>query len=102
VVAERQGNTGFSVGNSGNGFYSNVCTGNPNQPFSPVEAPMGSGNTFSNICYSNTNLATLPPSTCRSYGGRAQGAGQAWPAQPPVILRCPALVPRSGRRGATA
>jgi hypothetical protein len=59
-------NTGFSVGSGGNGFYSNTCTGNPNQPFNPVEAPMGSGNTFANNCYSNTDITTLPPSTCPS------------------------------------
>lgn len=60
------GNTGLSVGSGGNGFYDNICTGNANQPFSPVEAPMGSGNTFSNLCYSTTDIATLPPSTCKS------------------------------------
>jgi hypothetical protein len=60
------GNAGLSVGSGGNAFYTNICTGNPNQPFSPVEAPMGSGNIFSNICYSNTDIATLPPSTCKS------------------------------------
>ncbi|HVB41839.1 MAG TPA: right-handed parallel beta-helix repeat-containing protein [Streptosporangiaceae bacterium] len=58
--------TGISVASGGNGFYVNECTGVTNQPFSPVEAPMGSGNTFSNICYTNTNIASLPPSTCKS------------------------------------
>lgn len=56
--------TGLSIASGGNGFYSNICTGT-NQPFSP-EPAMGSGNTFSNICYTNTNIATLPPSTCKS------------------------------------
>lgn len=60
------GNTGLSIASGGNGFYSNICTGDSSQPFSPVEPAMGSGNTFSNICYSNTNIATLPPSTCKS------------------------------------
>lgn len=60
------GNTGLSIASGGNGFYSNICTGVTNQPFSPVEPGMGSGNTFSNLCYSSTNIATLPPSTCKS------------------------------------
>ncbi len=58
-------NTGFSVASGGNGFYANSCTG-ANQPFSPAEAAMGANNTFSNICYTNTNIAALPPSTCKS------------------------------------
>jgi Right handed beta helix region len=61
------GSTGLDVASGGNRVYNNACTGVPNQPFSPVEAPMGSGNTFSNICYSHTNIAAaLPPSTCKS------------------------------------
>ena len=59
-------NTGLSIASGGNGFYSNICTGNLNQPFSPVEPGMGSSNTFSNICYSNTNIGSMPPSTCKS------------------------------------
>jgi hypothetical protein len=59
------GDTGVSIGSGGNGFYSNACTG-VNEPFSPATAAMGTGNTFSNICYSNTNIAGLPPSTCKS------------------------------------
>jgi hypothetical protein len=59
------GDTGLSIASGGNGFYSNACTG-VDQPFSPAEAAMGAGNSFSNICYSNTNIAGLPPSTCHS------------------------------------
>jgi Right handed beta helix region len=59
------GSVGFSVGSGGNGFYDNPCANNPNQPFSPVEPAMGSGNTFSNICYSSTNISGLPPSDCK-------------------------------------
>ncbi len=59
-------NTGLSIASGGNGFYTNMCTDVTNQPFSPVEAPMGSGNTFSNICYTNTNIADLPPADCKS------------------------------------
>lgn len=59
------GSVGLSVGSGGNGFYNNPCANNPDQPFSPVEAAMGSGNTFSNICYSSTNIPSLPPSDCK-------------------------------------
>jgi hypothetical protein len=37
-----------------------------NQPFSPVEGAMGANNTFTNLCYSTTNIAGLTPSTCKS------------------------------------
>jgi hypothetical protein len=57
--------SGLAVASGGNGFYSNACNGFVNQPFSPVEPPMGSGNTFSNLCYNSTNIATLPPSICK-------------------------------------
>ena len=58
------GNTGTSIGSGGNGFFVNPCT-NSNQPFSP-EAPMGSGNTFTNVCYSATDIASLqPPQPCK-------------------------------------
>ena len=57
-------NTGVSIGSGGNGFFVNPCT-NSNQPFSP-EAPMGSGNTFTNVCYSATDIASLqPPQPCK-------------------------------------
>jgi hypothetical protein len=55
---------GFAVASGGNGFYANVCT-SVNQPFSP-ETAMGTGNTFSNLCYNTTNIATLPPPVCKS------------------------------------
>ena len=57
-------NVGFSIASGGNGFYVNFCAGQ-NQPFSP-EAGMGAGNTFSNLCYTSTNIATLPPPSCKS------------------------------------
>ena len=57
--------TGIDIASGGNGFYVNACTG-VNQPFSPVEPAMGSGNTFSNICYMTTNIAGLPPANCKS------------------------------------
>lgn len=57
--------SGISVGGGGNGFYSNACT-NLDQPFSPVETAMGTGNSFSNLCYSTTSISGLPPSTCKS------------------------------------
>jgi hypothetical protein len=53
-------NTGNSIGSGGNGFFANPCT-NSNEPFSPVEAPMGSNNTFTNVCYSSTDIASLQP-----------------------------------------
>lgn len=59
-------NSGISIASGGNGFYYNICAGGVNQPFSPVEPSMGAGNTFSDICYSTTNVAGLPPSTCNS------------------------------------
>ena len=51
---------GYSIASGGNGFFFNPCTGS-NVPVSPVEAPMGSGNTFTNICYSSTDIASLEP-----------------------------------------
>jgi nitrous oxidase accessory protein NosD len=58
------GSVGLGVASGGNGFYADACTGQ-NVPFSP-EAAMGTGNTFSNLCYPTTNIAELPPSTCKS------------------------------------
>lgn len=60
------GNSGISVGGAGDGFYYDLCAGGVNEPFSPATAPMGTGNTFSGICYSTTNIADMPPSTCKS------------------------------------
>jgi hypothetical protein len=44
---------GYGLGSGGNGFFSNPCTNNQH-PFNPVEAKMGSGNTFTNVCYNQT------------------------------------------------
>lgn len=57
--------TGLGIGSGGNTYYYNACTG-LNQPFSRAETAMGTGNSFTGICYSNTNIATLPPSNCPS------------------------------------
>jgi nitrous oxidase accessory protein NosD len=57
--------SGISIGSGGNGFFFNPCA-NMDQLFSPVEAAMGTGNTFSNICYFNTNISGLAPSACKS------------------------------------
>jgi DNA invertase Pin-like site-specific DNA recombinase len=54
------GDKGYAIGSGGNGFFADPCT-HSNQPFSPVEAPMGSGNTFTNVCYSSTDIASLEP-----------------------------------------
>jgi parallel beta-helix repeat protein len=52
-----------SIGSGGNGFYQDACAGWVSVPFSPVEAGAGSGNTFSNVCYSlPTNYPGVPPS----------------------------------------
>lgn len=59
------GGFGTSIGSGGNGFFGNPCT-NSLEPFSPVEGLMGSGNTFTNVCYSSTNIASLkPPQPCK-------------------------------------
>jgi hypothetical protein len=60
------GGSARDVASGGNGFYYNACAGGVDQPFSPAEAAMGANNTFSNLCYSTTNIAGLPPSTCKS------------------------------------
>jgi hypothetical protein len=52
---------GYSIGSGGNGFFVDPCA-KSSDPFSPVEASMGSGNTFTNVCYSSTDIASLPPS----------------------------------------
>jgi hypothetical protein len=54
------GGGGVSIGSGGNGVYGNPCT-NSYEPFSPVEAPMGSNNTFTGVCYSTTDIASLEP-----------------------------------------
>lgn len=61
------GNSGISVGGAGNGFYYDECAGGVNEPYTgTVAGPMGAGNTFTNICYTNTNIADMPASTCKS------------------------------------
>jgi hypothetical protein len=56
---------GYSIGSGGNGVFDNPCTNSP-EPFSPVEAPMGGNNTFTNVCYSSTDIASLePPQICK-------------------------------------
>jgi hypothetical protein len=55
-------NTGIGVGSGGNGFFFDPCT-NSQDPFSPVEKPMGIDNTFTNVCY-GSNRVGLPPNPC--------------------------------------
>jgi parallel beta-helix repeat protein len=56
-----------SIGSGGNGFFQDACAGWVSVPFSPVEAAAGTGNTFTNVCYSlPTHYPGLPPSgTCK-------------------------------------
>ena len=51
---------GYSIGSGGNGFFHNPCT-KSNEPFTPVEDPMGSNNTFTGTCYSSTDIPSLEP-----------------------------------------
>jgi hypothetical protein len=51
---------GYDIGSGGNGTFFDPCA-HANQPFSPVEAPMGGNNTFTNVCYSTTDAASLEP-----------------------------------------
>jgi Right handed beta helix region len=51
---------GYSIASGGNGSFFDPCT-KSNVPVSPVEAPMGSNNTFTNVCYSSTDIASLEP-----------------------------------------
>ncbi|HEV2375590.1 MAG TPA: hypothetical protein VGS19_25935 [Streptosporangiaceae bacterium] len=56
---------GFDIASGGNGSFFDPCA-HANQPFSPAEAPMGSGNTFTNVCYAATDIASLEPAQpCR-------------------------------------
>ncbi len=50
----------YAVGSGGNGFFADPCT-HANQSFSPVEAPMDGGNTFTGVCYQSTDIASLEP-----------------------------------------
>ena len=59
------GGGGIGIGSGGNGVFGNPCT-NSYEPFSPVEALMGGGNTFTNVCYPSTDIASLqPPQKCK-------------------------------------
>lgn len=59
--------SGYDIAGTPNPFYFNVCTGSNSTTFVPSGSAMGSGNTFSNICYTTSNdVASLPPSTCKS------------------------------------
>jgi hypothetical protein len=56
-------NVGIGIGSGGNGVFLNPCTNSP-EPFAPVEAPMGAGNTFTNVCYGSNDIS-LPPNPCK-------------------------------------
>jgi hypothetical protein len=60
---------GGNTDSGGNTVYYDACI-SMNVPFTPTppETFMGAGNTFSNICYVDTNISNppLPPSTCKS------------------------------------
>jgi hypothetical protein len=59
--------SGYDIAGTPNPFYFNVCTGADSPTFVPGGSAMGLENTFSNICYQDSNeVAGLPPSTCRS------------------------------------
>ena len=58
--------SGYNIASGGNPFYYNVCTAGDVSGFQATDTAMGSGNTFSNNCYSTTDVADLPPSTCKS------------------------------------
>jgi hypothetical protein len=59
--------SGYDIAGTPNLFYFNVCTKADSPTFVASGSPMGSGNTFSNICYQDSNdVAGLRPSTCHS------------------------------------
>ena len=59
--------SGYDIAGTPNPFYFNVCTGTDSPTFVSSGSAMGSGNTFSNICYQDSHdVAGLPPSTCNS------------------------------------
>jgi hypothetical protein len=59
--------SGYDIAGTPNPFYFNVCTGANSPTFVDSGSAMGLGNTFSNICYQDSNnVAGLPPSTCHS------------------------------------
>jgi hypothetical protein len=53
-------NKGIDIGSGGNGTFYDPCA-KASEPFSPVEAIMGLNNTFTNVCYSATDIASLEP-----------------------------------------
>src|SRR5262249_48254381 len=57
-------NSGVSLGSGGNGFFVDRCT-RTFPPFSPVESPMGLNNTFTNVCFTSTDIAGLAPNPCK-------------------------------------
>ena len=59
--------SGPDIAGTPNLFYFNVCTREDSPTFVASGGPMGPENTFSNICYQDSNdVAGLPPSTCHS------------------------------------
>jgi hypothetical protein len=59
--------SGYDIAGTPNPFYFNVCEGSNSASFEPSGMPMGSENTFTNICYTTSNeVAGLRPSTCKS------------------------------------
>jgi hypothetical protein len=57
-------NAGISLGSGGNGFFDNRCT-KSHEPFSPAEAGMGPNNTFTNVCFTSTNIVGIKPNPCK-------------------------------------
>jgi hypothetical protein len=59
--------SGYDIAGTPNPSYFDVCTGSDSTTFVPSGSAMGSGNTFTNICYTRSNaVADLTPSTCKS------------------------------------
>ena len=58
--------SGYSIGDGGNPFYFNVCTGVDTIFNPPPDGPMGPNITFSNVCYSTTDDPNPPASSCKS------------------------------------
>lgn len=57
-------NAGISLGSGGNGPLVDRCT-RTFPTFSPVEVGMGSGNTFTNVCFTSTNIVGSKPNPCK-------------------------------------
>jgi hypothetical protein len=59
--------SGYDIAGIPNPIYFNVCIKAESPTFVPSGEPMGSGNTFSEICYQDSHdVAGLPPSICHS------------------------------------